>query len=131
MRLLWGEGAATHSRTNLVKSMPLFHKRSRTLRTRPAPAPAAPFAPCFRAPSLFFHFLLNSRTRSADIVSMTRILRSSSNFRNRIRKTYSFFVEYAGNSVCVFEVPCFNSAHAARVCAKLSAKFKMPMEYAL
>lgn len=62
---------------------------------------------------------------------MTRILRSSPSFRNRARKTYSFFTEYAGNSVCVFEVPCFNSAHAARVCAKLSAKFRIPLEYAL
>ena len=62
---------------------------------------------------------------------MTRILRPSASFRNRARKTYSFFTEYAGNSVCVFEVPCFNSAHAARVCAKLSAKFRIPLEYAL
>ena len=66
-----------------------------------------------------------------NIVSMTRILRPSSSFRNRARKSYSFFTEYAGNSVCVFEVPCFNSAHAARVCAKLSAKFRIPLEYAL
>ena len=65
------------------------------------------------------------------LLSTMRTLRSSSNLRNRVRKTYSFFTEYAGNPVCVFEIPCFNSAHAARVCAKLSAKFKMPLEYAL
>ena len=87
-------------------------------------------APAFAALT-FLSLFAKVPLYSADILGMTRTLRSSSNLRNRVRKTYSFWTEYAGSSVCVFEVPCFNSAHAARVCAKLSAKFRIPLEYAL
>lgn len=87
-------------------------------------------APCpfFRSLHFSFTFPLNLRTQFADIVSMTRILRSSPSFRNRARRTFYFFQE--NTQRCIFEVPCFNEAHAARVCAKLSAKFGIPLEYA-
>jgi hypothetical protein len=59
---------------------------------------------------------------------MTRTLRSSSNLRNRVRKTYYFFM--ADTQTCILEIFCFNDAHAAKVCAMWSAKLNIPLEFA-
>jgi hypothetical protein len=59
---------------------------------------------------------------------MTRTLRSSSNLRNRVRRMYYFFLE--NTQTCILEIPCFNDAHAAKVCAAWSTKLSIPLEYA-